>query len=85
MKLFKKFFGWIVNTGKKIHNSRGFEFFIFAHNSIVTAIEWGDVTKEFIEMLKTVGSSLKIIGKFIVKSIIGFGSKASKSVAKFAQ
>lgn len=85
MKLFKKFFGWIVNTGKKIRNSRGFEFFIFAHNAVVTAIEWADVTKEFVEMLKNVGGTLLIVGKFLVKSIIGFGSKATKSVVKFAQ
>lgn len=82
--MFKKFFKGIVTKAKKIYNSRQFEFAGFVLTSINTTVDWVSSTKEFVNQLKLVGATLKIIGKFLLKTIMSWTGKAKSAVIKAA-
>lgn len=80
MSHFKKFFSNISAFGKRIYNSRGFEIAAFVLETVNKTVDWAKLTSEFIDQMKLVAASFAIVGKFILKGIVGFGKKISTKV-----
>lgn len=81
MKYFKKFFTMLINTGKKIYNSKAFEIGAFIFDSVNTTVDWAKKTGEFIDQMKLVIASIAIVGKYLYKAITRVFKKPEGSIA----
>lgn len=85
MKLFKKFFTGVSNFFGKIGKSKGWEITKFVFKSITACVDFKSALDDFLEQMKLVWESLKVIAKWSVRGIVKWTSKANSKVVAFAK